>query len=111
MTAWFVDLKEEDLFLDDVIEACFENFFDPTFTKKFVRPDLVLVRRLAGQVRLKMSLYMIHSLSVLWHRFFRLVDLFYPSLASPSLRIKSLVLMALSIGAKSIGKYQMKWIE
>ena len=34
---WFVDLKEEDLFLDDVIEAYFENFFDPTFTKKFLK--------------------------------------------------------------------------
>ena len=62
MTAWFVDLKEEDLFLDDVIEACFENFFDPTFTKSFLRPDLVLVRRLAGQSRLKMSRQMIPSL-------------------------------------------------
>ena len=55
LMAWFVDLKEEDLFLDDVIEACFENFFDPTFTKSFLRPDLVLVRRLAGQFRIKMS--------------------------------------------------------
>ena len=35
--AWFVDLKEEDLFLDDVIEAYFDNFFDPTFTKKFLK--------------------------------------------------------------------------
>ena len=51
--AWFVDLKEEDLFLDDVIEAYFENFFDPTFTKSFLRLLLVLVRRLVGQVRLK----------------------------------------------------------
>ena len=50
---WFVDLKGEDLFLDDVIEAYFENFFDPTFTKSFLRPDVVLVRRLAGQDRLK----------------------------------------------------------
>ena len=37
LMAWFVDLKEEDLFLDDVIEAYFENFFDPTFTKKFLK--------------------------------------------------------------------------
>ena len=48
--AWFVDLKEEDLFLDDVIEAYSENFFDPTFTKSLL---IVLVRRLVGQVRLK----------------------------------------------------------
>ena len=34
LMAWFFDLKEEDLFLDDVIEVYFENFFDPTFTKK-----------------------------------------------------------------------------
>ena len=34
---WFVDLKEEDLFLDDVIEACSENFFDPTFTKSLLK--------------------------------------------------------------------------
>ena len=56
LMAWFVDLKEEDLFLDDVIEACLENFFDLIFTKSFLRLDLVLVRRLAGQVRLKMLL-------------------------------------------------------
>lgn len=35
--AWFVDLKEEDLFLDDVIEAYSENFFDPTFTKSLLK--------------------------------------------------------------------------
>ena len=34
---WLIDLKGEDLFLDDVIEAYFENFFDPTFTKKFLK--------------------------------------------------------------------------
>ena len=34
LMAWFVDLKEEDLFLDDVIETYFENFFDPTSTRK-----------------------------------------------------------------------------
>ena len=34
LMAWFVDLKEEGLFLDDVLEACFETFFDPTFAKK-----------------------------------------------------------------------------
>ena len=34
LRAWFVNLKEKELFLDDVIEAYFENFFDPTFTKK-----------------------------------------------------------------------------
>ena len=34
LRAWFVDLKEKELFLENVIEACFENFFDPTFTKK-----------------------------------------------------------------------------
>jgi hypothetical protein len=26
LMAWFVDLKEEGLFLDDVLEACFETF-------------------------------------------------------------------------------------
>ena len=35
--AWFVDLKEEDLFLDDVIEAYSENFFDPTFIKSLLK--------------------------------------------------------------------------
>ena len=35
--AWFVDLKEEDLFLDNVIEAYSENFFDPTFTKSLLK--------------------------------------------------------------------------
>jgi hypothetical protein len=34
LIAWFVDLKEEGLSLDDVLEACFETFFDPTFAKK-----------------------------------------------------------------------------
>ena len=34
---WFVDLKEEDLFLDDVIEAYSENFFDPTFAKSLLK--------------------------------------------------------------------------
>ena len=34
LRVWFVDLKEKELFLDDVIEASFENFFDLTFTKK-----------------------------------------------------------------------------
>ena len=34
LMAWFVDLKEEGLSLDDVLEACFETFFDPTFAKK-----------------------------------------------------------------------------
>ena len=34
---WFVDLKEEDLFLDDVIEAYSENFFDPTFIKSLLK--------------------------------------------------------------------------
>ena len=29
-----VDLKEEDLSLDDVIKVYFERFFDPRFTKK-----------------------------------------------------------------------------
>ena len=37
LMAWFVDLKEEDLFLDDVIEAYSENFFDPTFTKSLLK--------------------------------------------------------------------------
>ena len=32
--AWFVDLKEEDLFLDDVIEAYPENFFWSDIHKK-----------------------------------------------------------------------------
>ena len=27
LRAWFVDLNENEFFLDDVIEACFENFF------------------------------------------------------------------------------------
>jgi hypothetical protein len=35
--AWFVDLKEEDLFLDDVIEAYSQNFFDPTFIKSLLK--------------------------------------------------------------------------
>ena len=35
--AWFVRLKEEDLFLDNVIEAYSENFFDPTFTKNLLK--------------------------------------------------------------------------
>ena len=34
---WFVDLKEEDLFLDDVIEAYSENFFYPTFIKSLLK--------------------------------------------------------------------------
>ena len=37
LMVWLIDLKGEDLFLDDVIEAYFENFFDPTFTKKFLK--------------------------------------------------------------------------
>ena len=37
LMAWFVDLKEEDLFLDNVIEAYSENFFDPTFTKSLLK--------------------------------------------------------------------------
>ena len=51
--AWFVRLKEEDLFLNNVIEAYSENFFDPTFTKSLLKTFHVLVRRLVGQVRLK----------------------------------------------------------
>ena len=34
---WFVDLKEDELFLDDVIEAYSENFFDPTFAKSLLK--------------------------------------------------------------------------
>ena len=37
LMAWFVRLKEEDLFLDNVIEAYSENFFDPTFTKSLLK--------------------------------------------------------------------------
>ena len=35
--AWFVDLKEDDLFLDDVIEDYSENFFDPTSIKSLLK--------------------------------------------------------------------------
>ena len=37
LMAWPVDLKEEDLSLDDVIKVYFENFFDPTFSKSLFK--------------------------------------------------------------------------
>ena len=65
--ACFVDLKEEDLFLDDAIEAYFENFFDLTFAKKIpLIIVVVLILRLAGQARLKnVALYDSISFSIL----------------------------------------------
>jgi len=34
LMAWLINLKGEGLFLDDVIEACLENFFDPIIHEK-----------------------------------------------------------------------------